>query len=1090
MHKTFARRFVRLLAGTALVAAPLLWASPASAQVESSPRMQALFAQFQKKAATNLAKADAALSGKSMQDIRAEENLAKFPEGEALILSPELGRENDLSTINDFRPDLTINGIKQNGTAYLSLADVAFVTGFPISVDTEKQTASGSLYNEKSVFSLDYPKRTLTLQDRVLPVAADDVIIDGQDMLVKYTALENWFDLRLHPDTQRQAVRLGSLQQLTPVQERLLRQQRRYAQHETHPPEMPYVPPEAQTFTVPRADVTLTQQYSRSGDGADSTHMSTYNVLTANEVMGYQTTGFFSGNQDDQLASVRLNFRKESEKNDLLGPLKARVYEFNDINTVNIPGTGPSGAERGFRASNINERYTLDTETTIDGDAKPGWDVELYRNSVFISGTVVDQNGRYSFEKVALFAGDNNFRIVLYGPSGEVQEESRLITVGANRDGLPGHYNVSLSQEHEQTYEAGTRNGDDTGSLRMAGLYEYQYNDRLALRGGIHSKETQGQRDNYLYAGAVTTSKKLIYNTELIATTDGPFQTRSTVRTNVGQHLLSANTFYRSDGFSEDLVDQSRFDTPSSIGVGVNASGPWFPNLFEATNYDAGAGLGLQDTSTEINANFGLTSFYKGLRFNNRLSGYENMDSRSNPNPSTVTLSSQDQRSLNYLGSVFGRYRGYQWQSGLSYRFIPDASPEEVYTRVNKQFSATVSGDAELRQNFDDSLTTMSLGLGYDTGKVLLNPTLSVNSDGDVDAYLTANFSVAKDPYNGKVTVSSLSLSQMGGVSVFSYLDKNADGTFNGDDEPLQDVVINLPQIGRDLQTDKDGKASLYDLQTSRITDISMEESSAFDPSWTPGIKGYSFRPKLGGMSYFEFPIIRGADMDGTVTMVDRATGNSIPGRDLEVSLYTLDGKRLKRAQTPNDGFFVMSQIPPGIYYLVPEATSSSLAGYRVPERLVVSPDGVLLYGHDMVMTRGYKIPFSFSATNANPSLARRVHVLRESDIARQDVLLRLGDYNSSLAMAFDWYKFRLQTRGWKNAFTPVAKNFDDVARDGKSNLLPLQLRPKQPIRLEDAAALCEKLVDAGFTGCGVDVVTTYQAPAQDAAAAPPQKKG
>jgi outer membrane usher protein FimD/PapC len=69
--------------------------------------------------------------------------------------------------------------------------------------------------------------------------------------------------------------------------------------------------------------------------------------------------------------------------------------------------------------------------TTIDGNAPPGWDVELFRGNELLAFSQVDAEGRYEFPDVPLLFGDNALRVVLHGADGQMREITRVFRVGA-----------------------------------------------------------------------------------------------------------------------------------------------------------------------------------------------------------------------------------------------------------------------------------------------------------------------------------------------------------------------------------------------------------------------------------------------------------------------------------------------------------------------------------------------------------------------------------------------------------------------------------------------------------------------------------
>ncbi len=1026
---------------------------------------------------TKLDDADKLLAGDDIKDQQARKQLAGIPDGETLILLTKL-KAQKARTLDDFNAPDPLIGIKEGQDVLLDFNEFARITGFGVVYNAETAKADGWTYGQEQAFSLDLASKSVKVGAADKKIEDGDTMLDGDTLYVRSVALEDWFGVDIRQIPQAQTVTITSRDQLMPTQERILRRDRRGKEKLRPPPVKPRLEQPDQVFTMPKADVVLSQEVRRSGtSSAQDINRTSYNVLATNEVLGHDAETFASGNNENIVDQLRLNFMKESENNDLLGPLQAKVYEIGDHSSVRVPYTGGSGLERGVRVSNRSERFTADTETLIDGNAQPGWDVELYRNDSFVDGLPVGEDGYYSFDNVQLFAGDNRFKIILYGPQGETQEETRLITVAPNLIGsVKGYYDLSLSQKNEITYRADDSDSPDTGTPRITATYDRRVGDNLTLRGGLHSRVTRDQRDNYFYSGAATTIGETIYNADLVTTSDGPYSAIFNARRRFGKHSANVSARYNSENFSEVFVDEDTNPRIALSTIGAGLQGPWFPEKFSGMTYDASAGLSHDAAGTVYsNGAFGLSSAFMGMRFNNRIATKRHM-------AGDVASSTDDLNKTTYDGSIFGRYKKFQWQSGWSYAIEPDAEPVDYNLRLTERFNRQLTGSFEGRHTFTTNISSATVSANYYTDKAIVSPSLSYDSESNMRAYVSVNFSVAQDPYSGDVIMTSRRLAgNNGGFSTFAYLDKAGDGVFNEGDEPLQDVVIKLKQFNRELVTDKDGQAFAYDLSTTRVTDVEMEENTSFEPTWVAGFEGVSFRPRAGDVTRVEFPVIRGAEMDGTVNLAtDDGKLNGVSG--ITVSLVTPDGNGDKNTVTPFDGFYVLETIRPGVYYITTDSSQAAVTAYRVPEKLVITPEGAQIYGKNMTLTRGYNIPFRFSAANANPALERRTRILRPEDIAREDVFIRLGNYRSSLAASLAWYKLKLQTRDWHNPLAPVAEDFDAVTRDKKTGRMPLLLKPAKALRIEEAALLCERLVDAGFVDCGVDVVTTYTG-GQDAAA-------
>lgn len=1023
--------------------------------------------QFVDKISKKMKQADDSMAGLDPQDVRLQSYFDSFQDGEPLVLQLAL-TTNKRRQGDRFMLEQPVTAIKQGHDVMISLIDFVGAVDFPIKVDGSGGTADGWFIREDQPFHLDINTGTVTIQDKVYTIETGDVEISDGDLLVKGQTLARWFGFDIKVNLQGQNISVAS-DQTFPIIEKLDRLKKRNLKTASIKPEQPYVPQQYKAFTPPRADISLREIYRKTGNGV-TTLSSQYSMQTTGDMLGHSARSNISGDNEESLNSVRLGFSKESENADLLGPLKASLYEFNDVRTVKVPLAGTAAQERGFHLTNKSLYTTLDTVTTIDGDALPGWDVELYRGQQYIEGITVGIDGRYSFENIPLFAGDNNFRVVQYGPQGELREEAKTITVAPALAGArSGLYDVSLSQNNTQTYNATPSKDPDKGAPHFAGTYERQVGDNLTLRGGVQARQENEQQDMYFYTGAVTVFDNTIYNADLVTAIEGPFQGVLTGRRRLGKHSLSGIAKYSSEDFSSQTIDEDRqSNIPAYASLAANARGPFLPFTFKNVTYDSDASILRNDRGDmQLHTGLGLSSAYKGLRFSNAL------DFQANSYGSSL-VTRQDSYLLSGASSVNGTALGIRWRNSLDYEIEPELHLKNYNLVLNRSFTPKTSGELDLRHQFETNISTGTASMNYTHDKATISPIVSYDTDKNLQAQINVRFGLAMNPYTHDIVMSNMALGGRGSVSAFVFLDKNGDGVFGEDDEPLQDVLVKAVQSGRLVGTDEKGEAFLYDLPVNRVTDIVMEENSSFDPSWVPGFKGISIRPRAGDTTRIEFPILRGAEIDGTAYMQDTA-GNRTEARNVKLVLSSLDGNAVKEAETPYDGFYVLSMIPPGVYYLHADTTQSSMTGFMIPKKIVITTEGGEFYGKNLTLLKDYEIPFSFRSVNSPPP--SRTNIIRPEDIESQDIVLHMGEYRSRLSMALAWYKFKLRASPWNGYFT-LEKPLSEIAPDAKTALMTITLKPKNPLSHEQAASVCQDLIDRGFK-CGIETITTFRDPSK-----------
>ena len=370
----------------------------------------------------------------------------EIPDGEELLLRILVG-EDKISL------PLDVLAIKERNDIMISLNDFFYATDIPITVDEDNGTATGWFIREHQDFFLDINKEEITLTGETSRIDPTQIkLMDGEVYASSYI-LSQWFGMTFIVDFTELAILLKTTQPL-PAEERHARRKKRLQQSSTDTrPQLPLKEEPYRKATVPTLDVNLLSSHN-TFQGQNPTTRSTWSVIGTNDLAGHSLQSFASGDNEDTINNARLTFEKKSKRPELLGPLNARSYSFGDIYTTRLPLTGNSAQEQGVRVSNLlNEQLPSLSTTNIRGDAQPGWDVELYRNDRLVSFQEITADGIYNFEDVGLFAGDNNFKIVFYGPQGEIREERKSIPVNNSQLKKGQHfYDVSLSRSNTITY--------------------------------------------------------------------------------------------------------------------------------------------------------------------------------------------------------------------------------------------------------------------------------------------------------------------------------------------------------------------------------------------------------------------------------------------------------------------------------------------------------------------------------------------------------------------------------------------------------------------------------------------------------------
>jgi hypothetical protein len=1025
--------------------------------------------------------AEAYLKSLDPEDLRRQAYFDNISDGETMVLQislSKLAKKDDLP----MRLDQPVNAIKQGHDVMVSLADFVSAASFPIHVAGESGKADGWFIRENKPFHLDLKTHKVTAGDKIFDIAANEALIQENDILIKGEALARWFGFKMVTNPQTQNLNIVASQEW-PIQEKQDRVEREQGRVQVVPPQQPFRQDPYNLASPPNADINIRQSIAKSPN-APAQLNTTYSAQTIGDLAGFSAKSTITGNDKNYINDVHLGFSRSSENADLLGPMKARFYEFNDVDTVNVPFAGSSPQERGVHVTNKNPHITYDTLTEITGDATPGWDVELYRDQQYVDSMTVENDGRYNFTKVTLFAGDNKFRIVQYGPQGQIKEEVRTLSVKPASYARGGLYDVSLSQQDTQTYNINPSTEVDAGTPRLAGTYERQVTPTLALQSGIEALQENGSQHEYVHGGAVTVLDNTIINADAVGTSAGSFLGALTARRNFGMHGLTSTLQYKGQNYTADLP------APAVYSLSAEATGPLFGEAHkQAATYDVRTSLTQNsDGARNTQSNLNLSTRLDRLLINNNLS-YQTQSQEG-------AALSDDDKKLQGVFSLRGHAYGMTWMTSADYDLIPDKSLKKYMLGLTRGFSPELQGNFTLTHELMPSYTSGQLAMNWNKEKFTLSPTISYDTNHALNMAMNLHFGLTKNPYAQDFEMSGNPLIDKGSVSAFVFLDKNGDGVFSKGDEPLEDATIESIQNQKTANTDKNGEAFLYDLPVSTITDIIVQESSAFEANWVPGFSGISIRPRPGHAARIEFPIYRGGEMEGTAYV--NATGQPPrTARDLHLGLYDDDGKPIITVLTAPDGYYLFEKIPPGHYWLLADEDDSNAdhALRPIPQEIRIGYEGTAITNNNLFSEHSddllANIPFRFSALHKPERIPGKPYISKPNNIVGTEMLLHLGPYHSRIALTFAWYKFKIRSLPWKNYFslvTPLSK----ITPDPKTAEMDITLRPQQPLSLQEAAQACRSLQEMKFD-CSVEVVTHYTfsepPPTADAGDAS-QKKG
>lgn len=1006
-------------------------------------------------ALVNLARDFVARMNKSRVDAAAENNpesaiaLRGLEDGEGLLFRAVLPGRLMLSGV--------LVGEVRDGQVILSFRDLVDVLEFPIDIDPETSRATGWYIRENKRFELDTISRTVSADGREFAMS-EAVAVNGPDILVPAAELGQWFGLELELDLANLEIQINSPQPL-PVQERLARRKFGGGDLVASLPVLPRGNDARQAIDIPFVDVSTTSTYRKNGDGGDTLSRHNANIRTAGDFAYGTLTTQSQLNNDDQLASVRVNYKRESLQPDLLGPLKARRYEIGDVLPTTLPLAEGVAQELGARITNIDPLLTYSRSTTqITGSLPPGWDVELYRGAQLLDLITVGDSGVYLFNDVELFRSQNNFRLVMYGPQGEIREENVYIPVDPSRQAEESAvYDVSLTMDSKQTYraETGFKNPDE-GAPRLTAFYQVPFGDSSAVYAGLRAGQQNEEQKTYAHSGVSTTALGTLLNADTAIDEEGEMAAQLVARRDFGEHQLRNTISWATDEFQGGAFGAQQ----RVFGETFNLNGPLSLPIGLRPRYNIALDYGIDSNDqASLTTTAGFNTAWRRISLNQNYV-YTNRDTAEDDILDSVTT----------VAASLGKNR---LRLASDYQILPERELQRISATLLHRFNRDLNVELGVQKRIPQSLTEGTAQLNWQAGFARISPSVTYNSEGDASAMLNTNFGLAYEPQGRNVRMFDQTITSNGALSAFVFLDKDGDQIFNGEDEPISNATILSAQNGGRAVTNEKGIAFISNLQELRLTDVSLVPESLKDPFWIPGFDGASILPREGFVAELEFPVHIAGELDGFLYS-RQGSGTPHAAGGLGVALYGINGM-VRMAQAEADGFFLFSLVPPGEYWLIVDGRDAAQNKLipPPPEKITIGYDGTLIYGKKIFLDEATQNPGAVMVSILgdledyladNPVAAGRI--MRNG--APVQAVINLGSSHSRLLNNVLWLKaktrFRALLKGAEFLVPP-----SESKPDSKSGLHELRMVLPEAT-LGRSYAVCRTLAIRGAF-CTVEII-------------------
>lgn len=987
-----------------------------------------------------------------LDTVHGRENFKAIPDGEILLMQIAVGGNKGLIF------NQPVLGIKQGDDVMLSMFDFVSVAQFSIDVKPAEKIAEGWYIRENKKFKLDANTMKIKAEERTYDLSADEVIVEESDILVKSSVLAKVLEFQGDVSLRYQKLDIQTGTQKWPAIEKLERLRRRKNEL-LPPPSLPRQPDPYEMASVPSVDISTNYEYAREGAGGIISKTRGHSAVFTGDLANHTMRAVVSGDKVHAVQAINARLTKESDEPNLLGRLKAREYEIGDANSASIPGAMGKRGGVGARVTNRNPYRTTDETTVIEGDIAPGWDVELYQGNQYLD-VITAADGRYRFEDVRLAGGENNFRIIKYGPLGQVEEEE--ISIYSAPEVLaktPNIYDVSVNASDTVLWTRQSSDDQDKYTPIINASLEHRLTQDTSIKGGVSTSQQDGQQKTFIHGGGATYIDGTILNAGLTADADGSLQGSATARRNIFDQQITLGASFIGDNYGS-LSDQS---SVSSYTLDFLSRGS-LPDVFDYS-------LGNYSFSTKYNEDANHVSDQTSiLSLSNRLAGLVI------GNKFTHTINSrpgsQTTQNLEGQTTVNGRLWGLRWRAAALYSIDPETHINQYFLDVSKKLSRDWQVQTAFSNTPDTDFTQGEARLIWTNDRITLAPGIRYNTDNDFSAFVTANFGLAYDQHTNKIAMSGKKITDTGGISGFVYLDKDGDMAFSEGDEPIQDAVVEALHSNRKGNTDEEGEAFIHNIPDNILTDVSLNELSLFDPLMVSATKGRSVLPRSGHTTRLEFPVHNGGELDGNVYVLMK-DGKDRSAKNLRIHLHEMNGDLVQTANVSFDGFYLFQKIHPGEYWLsvdYKDAGNQQLIR-PLPQKVSFGYEGTVIYGHKISLRKADKDQHDVPSTIGEDYtgwLAANASV--DVNKIRNNLVINFGDFRSRALMNVMLYKLKMFNAGLirdAELLVPVSQNNPDSQTGLHS------LRAVIPgMTMEHAWDRCYRIIARGVD-CKIEMLPT-----------------
>jgi len=833
-------------------------------------------------------------------------------------------REEDLRIlamrVEQYRLDDVLLAYQRKDILLVPIGLLAEILDLAVDVDPGNGLAKGFVFNED-----DTTRKQIILKGITRTYNGNQVYVLDDDIYIDANLLSQWFEIKIDADLFSSAVKITAKEPF-PFIVRMEREDRIAKTRARLNADTPYYPYHYEPYdmwNIPFIDQTF-EASSRHSDTESSNTLRSTTYMTS-DLLGMESSLYLFATNDEILDDFRFTLGKKDPESKLLGFAKATEYAMGSITEPRLKNiTIPGDQEPGAVVSNfpLNRQAEYDRHR-FQGNLLPGWEVELYQNDRLIGYQSTPVDGLYDFDDIPLLFGRNYFRLVFYGPQGQVREQEQTFELGESLTQKGKHYYRALASDNER------------GGSRAVGQYDIGLSNRVSASfvGAsipLDVNTTTVEQHNYVQAGVRAFWESFFVTLDVIDDMDGGEAVDFDLQTGIGDTVLKFNHTIMNQFFSEEYrLTAQEYKDNTEIRVDTSIPPSFLPRIpfsleLKMSDFEFG-----NDRNELINL---LSLQAYGLSMSNQLKYVQNTAVQ-NIFTGTFGLSSYVDR--------FG-IRGT-----IDYAFQPTNEVTNLNITVRPPLYNRFQFTYGLNHSLVADLTEVSASASKAIGKYNLSFGARYNTDDVISLDARFSIGIGREPREKKWESNALAIAGRGSVSARVFIDNNQDGLFNEDDKPLENVGFTINGGYQRIRTDENGIAFITGVPEHRPINLAIEKSTLEDPLWTAALDGMRIIPRPGQAMQLDFPIFTSGEIDGTIYLVKN--DKTIPAGRVKVEVVNQEGRIIRSTTTEYDGFYVISNIPLGTYTVrvSPSQMSNLNLAAEVEPSFVISADDQFESGVD-----------------------------------------------------------------------------------------------------------------------------------------------